>query len=130
MRKAALYGTGVAILNVMANLAHTASHLGQHVVSLPSWQLAYVILVIFIVPIAAAVLLWTRYRGVSMRRNELSLLRTIIATNVLRFRRHRTTFATTSVEVPEYYPHPPKLSQAILAAVRRAPARVFVGLRT
>jgi hypothetical protein len=64
MRKAAMYGTGVVILNLMANLPHTASHLGQHVVSLPTWQLAYVTLVIFIAPVAAAVLLWTRYREV------------------------------------------------------------------
>jgi hypothetical protein len=62
MRKAALYGTGVVILNIVANLLHTASHLGQHVMSLPAWQLAYITLVIYIAPVAAAVLLWTRYR--------------------------------------------------------------------
>ena len=61
MRKAALYGTGVVILDVAANLLHAVSHVGQHVLSLPEWQLAYVILVIFIAPVAA-VLLWTRYR--------------------------------------------------------------------
>ena len=62
MRKAALYGMGAAILDVAANLWHVVSHVGQHVLSLPEWQLAYVILVIFIAPVAAAVLLWTRYR--------------------------------------------------------------------
>ncbi|MCA1740190.1 MAG: hypothetical protein LC740_15600 [Actinobacteria bacterium] len=60
----ALYGTGVLILNAAANLLHGASHMGQHVMSLDVWQWVYVALVIGITPIAAAVLLWTRYRGV------------------------------------------------------------------
>lgn len=62
MRRVALYGTGVVILNAAATFLHGASHLGQHVMSLPAWQMAYVILTIFIAPIAAAALLWTRYR--------------------------------------------------------------------
>jgi hypothetical protein len=60
MRKAALYGTGVVIVNVVDNVLHAASHLGQHVMSLPARQLSYVTSVIFIAPVAAAVLLWTR----------------------------------------------------------------------
>jgi hypothetical protein len=64
MTKAALYATGVVILNVIANLLHASSHLGQYVMPLPAWQLAYVTLIIFVAPIAAAVLLWTRYRGI------------------------------------------------------------------
>ena len=61
MRKAALYGTGVVIVNVVDNLLHAASHLGQHVMSLPARQLSHVASVIFVAPVAAAVLLWTRY---------------------------------------------------------------------
>lgn len=64
MRRMALYGTGVVILNAAANLLHGASHMGQHVMSLPAWQLAYVTLVIGVIPVVAAVLLWTRYQGV------------------------------------------------------------------
>ena len=62
MRKAALHGTGVVIVKVVANLLHAASHLAQHVVSLPARQQSYVTSVIVIDPLAAAVLLWTRYR--------------------------------------------------------------------
>ena len=61
MRKAALYGTGVAIVNVVDNLLHAASHLGQHVMSSPARQLSYVTSGIVIALVAAAVLLWTRY---------------------------------------------------------------------
>ena len=62
MRKAALHGTGVVIAKVIANLLHAASRLAQHVMSLPARQLSYVTSVIVIDPLAAAVLLWARYR--------------------------------------------------------------------
>ncbi len=62
MRKAALHGTGVVIVKVVANLLHAASRLAQHVMSLPARQLSYVTSVIVIDPLAAAVLLWARYR--------------------------------------------------------------------
>jgi hypothetical protein len=60
-RTAALYGTAVVALSVGVNLVHTASHAGQHVMSLPAWQLTYVAVVIYATPVVAAVLLWTRY---------------------------------------------------------------------
>jgi hypothetical protein len=62
MRKAALHGTGVVIVKVVANLLHAASRLGQNVMSLPARQLSYLTSVIVIDPVAAAVLLWARYR--------------------------------------------------------------------
>jgi hypothetical protein len=60
-RTAALYGTAVVALSVGVNLVHTASHAGQHVMSLPAWQLTYIAVVIYAAPVVAAVLLWTRY---------------------------------------------------------------------
>jgi hypothetical protein len=59
MRRAAAYGTAMVVLATVANLLHAVSHVGQEVMSLEVWQWAYVICVIFISPIAAAVLLWT-----------------------------------------------------------------------
>jgi hypothetical protein len=60
--KAAYLATALVVLSVAVNLLHTASHAGQHVMSLPGWQLAYIAVVIYTAPIVAAVLLWTRYR--------------------------------------------------------------------
>ncbi len=62
MRKAALHGTGVVIVKVVANLLHAASRLGQHAMSPPARQQSYLTSVIVINPVAAAVLLWARYR--------------------------------------------------------------------
>lgn len=60
--KAAYLATAVVVLSVAVSLLHTASHAGQHVMSLPGWQLAYIAVVIYAAPVVAAVLLWTRYR--------------------------------------------------------------------
>jgi hypothetical protein len=60
-RRAAFLGTAVAVMSVVLNLAHTASHAGQHVMSLPGWQLVYIAVVIYAAPVVAAVLLWTRH---------------------------------------------------------------------
>jgi hypothetical protein len=62
MHKAAVYGTAVVLLATAANLMHAISHTGQGVMSLEAWQWGYVAGVIFISPIVAAALLWTRYR--------------------------------------------------------------------
>lgn len=62
MPKVAIYGTAMAVLATVANLLHAVSHVGQHVLSLEAWQWVYVICGIFVAPIAAALLLWTRYR--------------------------------------------------------------------
>jgi hypothetical protein len=62
MRKTAVYGTVIVFLTTMANLLHAVSHIGQEVLSLEVWQWAYVIGVIYLAPIAAAVMLWTPYR--------------------------------------------------------------------
>jgi len=62
MRKAAVYGTAVVVLATAANLLHAVSHAGQGVLSLEAWQWGYVVGVIFVSPIIAAALLWTRYR--------------------------------------------------------------------
>jgi hypothetical protein len=62
MRKTAAFGTVMVLLATAANLLHAVSHVGQHVVALQAWQWAYVICVIFLAPIVAMVLLWTRYR--------------------------------------------------------------------
>jgi hypothetical protein len=59
--KVAYLATAVVVLSVAVNLLHTASHAGQHVISLPGWQLAYIAVVIYAAPVVA-VLLWTRYR--------------------------------------------------------------------
>jgi hypothetical protein len=52
----------VVVVSAAVNVVHTASHAGQHIMSLPLWQLAFIALVIFATPVVAAVLLWTRYR--------------------------------------------------------------------
>jgi hypothetical protein len=52
----------VVVVSAAVNVLHTASHAGQHIMSLPLWQLAFIALVIFATPVVAAVLLWTRYR--------------------------------------------------------------------
>ena len=49
-------------VSAAVNVAHTASHAGQHVMSLPAWQLTYIVAVIYAAPVVAAVLLWTRFR--------------------------------------------------------------------
>ncbi len=58
----AFLGTAVVVVSAAVNVAHTASHAGQHVVALPAWQLAYIAIVIYAAPVLAAVLLWSRYR--------------------------------------------------------------------
>jgi hypothetical protein len=61
MRVVVLIGTIVVVLSTAANLLHGVAHEGQQVMSLPAWQWVYVILVIFVLPVGAAALLWTRY---------------------------------------------------------------------
>ncbi len=58
MRKVALYGTLAAVLATLAHVLHGNSHV-EHQVPLAAWQWAYVIFVIFLAPVVAAVLLWT-----------------------------------------------------------------------
>lgn len=57
-----LFGTAIVVLSVAVNLIHTASHYGQQVVTLPAWQLAYIVVVIYVAPVVAAILLRTRRR--------------------------------------------------------------------
>ena len=61
MRKTVALGTVMVLLATATNLLHAVSHIGQHVLALQAWQWAYVICVIFLAPIVAMVLLWTRY---------------------------------------------------------------------
>lgn len=61
-RDEAFLGTSVVIVSAAVNVAHTASHAGQHAVDLPAWQLAYIAIVIYAAPVVAAVMLWSRYR--------------------------------------------------------------------
>ena len=63
MRKAALYGTQAAVLATLAHVLHGISHV-EHRVPLAAWQLAYVMVVVFLTPVVAAVLLWTRLQRV------------------------------------------------------------------
>jgi hypothetical protein len=58
----AFLGTAVVVVSTVVNVAHTASHAGQHLMSLPGWQLTYIAVVIYAAPVVAAILLWTRYR--------------------------------------------------------------------
>ena len=53
MQRVALYGTLVAVLNAVTNLLHTISHVGQQLMVLPAWQLAYAIVVIYFAPAVA-----------------------------------------------------------------------------
>lgn len=62
-RDGAFICTAVVVVSVAVNVAHTASHAGQHVMSLPSWQLAFIAVVIYAAPVVAVVLLWTTYRA-------------------------------------------------------------------
>jgi hypothetical protein len=71
--KLALYGVATVVLATAANLAHGITHLG-HEVPLTAWQSAYVIVIVFIAPIAAAGLLLTRYR----RAGALLLLASMV----------------------------------------------------
>lgn len=61
-RSGAFLGTTVVAVSAAVNAAHTASHAGQRVVSLPTWQLTYIAVVVYAAPVVAAVLLWTRFR--------------------------------------------------------------------
>ena len=65
MRKVALYVTLAAVLATLAHVLHGISHV-EHQVPLAAWQWAYVIFVIFLAPVVAAVLLWTRLRRVGV----------------------------------------------------------------
>lgn len=61
MRRTALYGTLAVTLVTVGNLLHGVSHAG-HGVPIVAWQRAYVFLVIFLAPLVAALLLWSRFR--------------------------------------------------------------------
>jgi hypothetical protein len=61
-RSEAVLGTVVVAVSAAVNAAHTVSHAGQHVMSLPAWQLTYIAVVVYAAPVVAAVLLWTRFR--------------------------------------------------------------------
>src|SRR5215216_4542009 len=61
-RNVAFLGTAVVVVSAVVNVAHTASHAGLHLMSLPGWQLAYIAIVIYAAPVVAASLLWTRHR--------------------------------------------------------------------
>ena len=63
MRKVALYGTLAAVLGTLAHVLHGISHV-EHRVPLDPWQWAYVIFVVFLAPVVAVMLLWTRLRRV------------------------------------------------------------------
>jgi hypothetical protein len=61
-RSEAFLGTTVVAVSAAVNAAHTVSHAGQHVMSLPAWQLVYIAVVIYAGPVVTTVLLWTRFR--------------------------------------------------------------------
>ncbi len=63
MRKVALYGTLTAVVATLAHVLHGISH-AEHRVPLATWQLAYVMVVVFLAPVVATVLLWTRLQRV------------------------------------------------------------------
>jgi uncharacterized membrane protein len=65
MRRLALYGTLAAVLATLAHVLHGISHV-EHQVPLEAWQWAYVIFLVFLAPVLAAVLLWTRLRRVGL----------------------------------------------------------------
>ncbi len=65
MRKVALYGTLAVVVATLAHVLHGISHV-EHQVPLAAWQWAYVIFVIFLAPVVAAVLLWTRLQRVGV----------------------------------------------------------------
>jgi hypothetical protein len=67
MRKVALYGTLAIVLATVANVLHTVSHAGQHLIYLPMWQLAYVTAVIYFAPVVTVILLWSRFRQAEAR---------------------------------------------------------------
>jgi hypothetical protein len=62
LRTTAVYGTAMVVLATAVNLLHALSHVGQEVLDLQAWQWAYVICIIFLAPVVAAVLLWTSFR--------------------------------------------------------------------
>ena len=66
-RNVAFLATAVIVVSAVVNIAHTASHAGQHLISLPGWQLAYIAIVIYAAPVVAASVLWTRYRFAGAR---------------------------------------------------------------
>jgi hypothetical protein len=63
MCKVALYGTLAVVLATLAHVLHGISHV-EHQVPLVAWQWAYVIFVVFLAPVVAAMLLWTRMQRV------------------------------------------------------------------
>jgi cytochrome bd-type quinol oxidase subunit 2 len=79
MRKVALYGTIAIVLATVANVLHTVSHAGQHLIYLPMWQLAYVTAVIYFAPVVTVILLWSGFR----RAGAWLLLASMAALNML-----------------------------------------------
>lgn len=67
MRKVTLYGTLAVVLATLAQMAHGATH-DEAGVPLVAWQWAYAIAVVFVAPIAAAVLLWGRFLRASRQQ--------------------------------------------------------------
>jgi hypothetical protein len=63
MCKVALYGTLAVVLATLAHVLHGISHV-EHQVPLVAWQWAYVIFVVFLAPVGAAMLLGTRMQRV------------------------------------------------------------------
>lgn len=62
INKVALYGTLAVVLVTLVGIPHGISHDGAQV-SLAAWQWAYVVMVVSIAPILAAILLWTRFHA-------------------------------------------------------------------
>lgn len=58
-----MYGTLASVLATLAHVLHGISHV-EHRVLLATWQWTYVMVVVVLAPVVAAVLLWTRLQRV------------------------------------------------------------------
>jgi hypothetical protein len=61
LRSVERVGIAVVLLHLLVNIAHGAAHTNLHI-EMNTWQSVYILLVILVLPLVAAVLLWRRSR--------------------------------------------------------------------
>jgi hypothetical protein len=61
LRSVERLGIAVVLLHLLVNIAHGAAHTNLHI-EMNAWQSVYILLVILVLPLVAAVLTWRRSR--------------------------------------------------------------------
>jgi len=77
MRRAATYGTGLVLAHVLVNIVHGAAHLKLHIALSPV-AMVFVVGVILLCPLLAAVFLWTAQQRFGLTMLTLSMTGSLI----------------------------------------------------